>query len=477
MKLAVNLFTYFCLSTLAIAQIAAPRVPGQTSAPLPAPSSGIMLGPFGGGVPSGQPAAGVLALTLPDAIGRGLKYNLGLVLGQQGVRTAEAARLRALNRLLPNIDFRASETVQQINLAALGFSGFPGIPQIIGPFSVVDARASMTQPVLDLSARYGARSGREGARAAQSSYEDTRDLVVLAVAGLYLQATAGQARIEAVRAQLATAEALYKRAVDMKGAGVVAGIDVLRAQVEMQAQQQRLIFFRNEYEKQKLSLARAIGLPVGQQFSLSGQLSYTPPPAITFEQAVEEAYRSRGDYRGALALVSAAESARRAAQAERYPTLSLDGNYGAIGRTPGQSHGTFAAAASLTIPVFQGEQVKANVLEADALLEQRRAELEDLRAGIHYQVRTAFLDLTAAGDQVQVAKSEVDLAAQQLTQAQDRFAAGVVNNIEVVQAQEAVATANENYISSLYSYNFAKASLARSLGGAEKRSREFLGAQ
>jgi outer membrane protein TolC len=457
MRLTVILAAILCLSARAMAQ-------------------GAAQNPFAGGLPSGQPAAGVLALTLSEAMDRGLKYNLGLALSQQGTRTAEAARLRALSGLLPNAGIRVSETAQQISLAALGFSGFPGIPQIIGPFSVVDARASVTQPVLDLAARYGARAGAAGVKAAQFSYEDARDITVLTVAYLYLQAVAGQARIETVRAQFATSEALYKRAADMKSAGVAAGIDVLRAQVEMQAQQQRLIYFRNEFEKQKLNLARAIGLPVGQEFNLADPLSYTAPPALTLEQAVEEAYRSRGDYRRALELVSAAESARRAAQAERYPTVALDGNYGAIGRSPGQSHGTFAAAASLTIPVFQGERVKAAVLEADARLEERRAELEDLRAAIHYQVRTAFLDLTAAGDQVQVARSAADLAAQQLAQAQDRFTAGVANNLEVVQAQEAVATANENYISGLYWYSMGKASLARALGGAEKRAKQFLGA-
>ncbi len=437
----------------------------------------VAQNPFAGGVPSGQPTAGVVSLTLGEAMDRGLKYNLGLVLGQQGTRTAEAVRLRAFSRLLPDAGIRVSETAQQISLAAMGFSGFPGIPQIIGPFSVVDARAFVTQPVLDLAARFGARAESAGVKAAQFSSEDARDITVLTVAYLYLQAVAGQARIETVRAQFATSEALYKRASDMKNAGVAAGIDVLRAQVQMQTQQQRLIYFRNEFEKQKLNLARAIGLPLGQQFNLADALSYTPLPAITFEQALEEAYRSRGDYRRAMELVSAAELSRRSAQAERYPTVALDGNYGAIGRAPGQSHGTFVAAASLTIPVFQGERVKAAVLEADEKLEQRLAEREDLRAAIHYQVRTAFLDLTAAGEQVQVARSAADLAAQQLAQAQDRFAAGVVNNVEVVQAQEAVATANENYINGLYWYGVGKASLARALGGAEKRAKQFLGAQ
>jgi outer membrane protein TolC len=457
MRLVVILAAILELSALALAQ-------------------SVTQNPFAGGVPSGQPVAGAMPLTLLDAIDRGLKYNLGVVLSQQATRTAEAARLRALNDLLPKINFTASELSQQIDLEALGFSGFPGIPTIIGPFSIIDARVSLRQSLLDLSARYSARSGAAGARAAQLSLTGARDIVVLTVASLYLEAIAGRARIESVRAQFATAEALYKRAADLKNAGVAAGIDVLRGQVEMQAQQQRLIFVRNDFEKRKLNLARAIGLPVGQQFELADRLTYTPLPPITLEQAVEEAYRARGDYRSAQELVSAAESARKAARAERYPTLAIEGNYGVIGRRVGDSHGTFAAGASLTIPVFQGEKVHAAVMEADALLERRKAELEDLRAAIHYQVQTAFLDLTAAGEQVQVASSTVELAAQQLAQAQDRFTAGVVNNIEVVQAQEAVATANENHINSLFSYSLAKASLAGSVGEAEKRAKEFLGA-
>ncbi|MGO9095765.1 MAG: TolC family protein [Bryobacteraceae bacterium] len=445
--------------------------------------SGLVFGqamaqnPFAGGTPSGQPVAGSLALTLSDALDRGLKYNLGVVLGQQGTRTAEAARLRAIGALLPNVGIHVSELSQQLNLAALGFTGFPGIPQILGPFNVVDTRATVTSPVLDLAARYGTQAGSAGVKAAQASYEDARDVVVLVVGNLYLRAVAGQARIETVRAQLATAEALYQRAADMKKAGVVPAIDVLRAQVEMQSQQQRLIYYRNEFEKQKLELARAIGLALGQQFELAGRLSYSAPPSLGFEQALEDAYRTRSDYRGAQALLSAAESARRAARAQRYPTVSVEADYGDIGPGPQQSHGTYTAGASLNIPVFQGERVNAAVLEADALVERRRAELEDLRGAIQYQVRTAFLDLAAASDQVKVAESAKDLAGQELAQAQDRFTAGVVDNLEVVQAQQAVAIANENYIDSLYAYSLGKVSLARSLGGADQKARQFLGAQ
>lgn len=482
-----TLSLYLCAFGFGLAQVVqqptgaaqgAPQLPRQTTAPVPATSlSGAagVQGPFAGGVPVGQVTPNTILLTLADAIARGLKQNLGLFLSGQGIRSAQAARWYALSGLLPNVAASISNTGEQINLKALGFSGFPGIPVIVGPFNVFDARVSATQPVLNISALRNSRAGAENLRAAQFSARDARDVVVLVVAGLYLQAVAGRARIEAVQAQVNTAQTLYQTAVDRKAAGVVAGIDVLRAQVEFQAQRQRLIFYRNEFEKQKLGIARAIGLPLGQQFTLADQVAYTPVPALTLEQALGQAYQNRADYRSAAALVAAAEHSRSAAEAERLPDLAFQGNYGDIGPRPWNSHGTFTAAIALNIPIFPAGRTRADILQADSQLQQRKAELEDLRSGIEQDVRTAFLDLRASGDQVDVARSAVGLAGQQLKQSQDRFAAGVANNVEVVQAQEAVATANDNYISALFSYNLAKATLARALGGAEKTYLQFLG--
>ncbi len=445
------------------------------SGPVPPPTSvSGGQGPFLGGIPSGQANGTPVALTLEDAISRGLRQNLGLFLGQQGTRTADAARLNSRSGLLPNINVSVSDIGQQINLKAFGFPPFPGIPVVVGPFNVFDARISVSQAILSLPALRRNRAGAENLRAAQLSYQDARDTVVLGVAGLYLQAIAGQARIDAVQAQFKTAQALYQRAVDMKQAGVTPGIDVLRAQVEMQAQQQRVIFYQNDFEKQKLGLARAIGLPVGQPFTLADQVAYTPPPALTVEQALQQAFESRADFRSAEAAVSAAEYAKRAATAERLPGLQFEGNYGAIGPRPYDSHGTVVAGVTLTIPVYRAGRTDADILQADSALEQRKAELADLRAGVEEQIRASLLDLKASGDQVAVAQSAVKLAAEQLKQAEDRFSAGVADNIEVVQAQEAVATANENNISALFAYNLAKASLARALGGAEKTYLQFL---
>ncbi len=434
--------------------------------------------PFLGAIPTGQVTPGVIPLTLKDALDRGLKYNLGLVLSEQGTAAARAARLRALSDVLPNVNGHVAEVAQQINLAALGLPLTllpPGVSPIVGPFSLFDARITGHAPIVDLHVSNNYRASTQNVRAAQYNYQDARDVVVLVVGGTYLQAVSGASLIETVQAQVNTAQRLFENARDQKNAGVAAGIDVLRAQVELQAQQQRLLGAKNDFEKQKLALARAIGLPLGQQFSLADAIPFAPAPPITFEQALDRAYRNRADYLSLQALLHAGELSLRGAEAERYPNLTFDGDYGAIGRRPTSSHGTFTAAASLNIPVFQGGRIRGDIQQAQTVLAQRRAQLDDLRARIEFEVRSAFLDLQTAADQVAVAKSSVDLAQQTLTQAQDRFTAGVTNNIEVVQAQESLAAANETYIASLFAHNLAKLSLARALGVAAEASKEFLG--
>jgi outer membrane protein TolC len=435
---------------------------------------GTTQNPFLGSVPQ-KPLPGNYTLRLRDAIDRGLKFNLGLLLSGEGERQARGARLNTLSELLPNVTTRTTETVEQVNLAAFGLPSIPGVRPIVGPFGVFDARGFVTQRVVDLPAIFNLRARSENVNAARYTYQDARELVVLVVGGTYLQAIAGAARIEAIRAQLATAGALFRQANDMRKAGVSAGIDVLRTQVEMQSQQQRLLAAQNEFEKQKLALARTIGFSPGQQFELADKIPFSASPQITLEDALARAYGARSDIRSAEALLHAAENVKRSASGEALPSLKVNADYGVLGNNPGNSHGTFTTAAALEIPIFQGGKVRADVLQADALLQQRRAQLSDLRGRVDMEVRSAFLDLNSAAEQVAVAHSTVGLAQEQLTQARDRFAAGVADTIEVVQAQEAVATANENYIASVFGHNVAKLSLARAVGVAEKGSKEYLG--
>lgn len=446
---------------------------GTTQLP-PAITGTSAQNPFLGSAPQ-KPVPGVLALSLQDALQRGLRYNLGLLLTNQGQRQAEGVRLAARSRLLPDITTRTSYTAQQVDLATFGIPPIPGIPVIVGPFEVFDARAFVSQRILDFNSLNSLRAQSDAAKAAQYTYQNARDTVVLVVGGSYMQAVASGARIDAVRAQLQTATAVYQETIDMKNAGLAAAIDVLRSQVEMQAQQQKLLAVQNDFEKQKLALARTIGLPTEQAFTLTDAMPFTPAPPITLQEAIDKALRSRSDYRSAESLLHAAEMAKKAADDERLPSLTLNGDYGDIGNRPSSSHGTFTAAAALKIPIFQGGKVRADQLQADAQLQQKRSQMEDMRGRIEYEVRTAFLDLKTSADQVNVAKNSVDLATQQVGQARDRFAAGVTDTIEVVQAQDALATANDNYISALFAHNLAKLSLARALGVAEQSAIKFLG--
>jgi outer membrane protein TolC len=294
---------------------------------------------------------------------------------------------------------------------------------------------------------------------------DTRALVSLAVRNLYLQAVADESRLKASQAQAETARALLNQATDLKNAGVVAGIDVLRAQVQLRTQEQRVIVAENDYEKEKLQLARAIGLPLGQPFTLADAIPYAPMQTIALEDALKQAATSRDDFKAAEARLQAAEASKRAAVADNLPSVHVSADYGEIGRTSIDTHSTYSVLAQVRIPLFDAATSRGHVLEAEGTLQRRRAELNDFRARVEYEVRAAYLDVRAAERQLQAAQDAMNLAGQELEQTRDRFAAGVAGNIEVVQAQEAVATATETYISSLYAHNLAKASLAHAIGG------------
>jgi len=283
------------------------------------------------------------------------------------------------------------------------------------------------------------------------------------------------ARVEAAQAEVKTAEVLYQQATDMQKAGVSARIDPLRSQVELQSRQQQLIVAQNDFDKSKLTLIRIIGLPVGQPIKLTDRVPFEPLAAIDLDSALQRAYSRRLDYLSAKAQVDAAQLAKKAASSQRIPAVGLNADYGDIGKTPGNSHGTVTISGTVHFPIFDSGKIRADVEQADATLKQREAELGDLGARIEFDVRTALLDIQAAAKQVEVAKSNLDLANETLREAQDRFAAGVTDSLEVVQAQDSVALANENYIGSLYTHNVAKITLAQALGIAEEAVRNYLG--
>lgn len=431
--------------------------------------------PFLRGVPDPSASAEPLQLSIGDAIRRALDHNLGAIEAESEMKQATGTRQAAFSELLPNLSATLSGARLKTNLEAFGFPLGPGFPRVVGPYNVFDARLAVTQTVFDLSAIDQARSESHNVAAAGHSYRSARETVVLVTANLYLQTLASAARAETSRAQLATAEALYTQAQDLKEGGIIAGIDVIRADVRLRTDRQRRTAAENDFEKAKLQLARVMGLPLGQAYSLSDQLPPVPVPETTLDDALARAYRDRPDFLAAQERVRAAEARRASVQAEALPSLHITADYGAIGLTLRSALPTFSVRGGVEIPIFQGGRTSGRLAEADADLRRRRAEADDVRAQIDYDVRTALLDVKATSEQLQAATEARDLAEQQLQQSRDRFAAGVVNNVEVIQAQEAVALAAEQYITALYGFNVSKALLARSLGSAEQAAQKYLG--
>ena len=412
-------------------------------------------------------------MSLADAVKLGLGANLGPISANNSVAQAAAQRKQALSALLPNIAANASDTVTQVDLAAYGFQfnapaslGF-SIPTVVGPYNYSQAQATLNQSVLDLVSRRNWKASKVTEQASVLSAKDARETAVLAIAGTYLQTVAAVARVASQQAQVNNAQAVYNQAVVRKEAGTNAKIDVIRSLVELQTQEQRLSSLVANLRKQKIAFARLIGLPMDREILLSDPLATAEATVPQTADEVALAYSHRSDLRAAETQVHAAELALSAAHAERLPSASINGDYGVIGPNPTTGHGVFAATASINVPIYQGGRISGDIQQAETTLKQRRAELADEKARVEQEVRTALIELQTAAGQVRLAESNRRYANETLSEARDRFGAGVATTVEVVQAQEQVAGAEADYISSLFSFNLAKLSLARATGEAE----------
>ncbi len=456
--------TFYCVIPAAGQYPAASVGAGQSSA-------------LTGSVPSGPASDEILRLTLRDAIIRGLRYNLATIESGENAQIARGQRLLALSNLLPQVSAGASETAQQVNLGTLGLSGLnvPGIPTVVGPFSYSSVDASISQTLFSYEFIQRFRAARTAEQAAQLSYQDILDVVTLTVSNGYLQIIEASSRIQAQEAQVQNARALYDRAVDQVQAGTAPRIDATRTEVQLHTEEYNLSITRNNFEVAELALGRAIGLPLGQQFELADTLPYSDIAPLTPAEALDIAYKARSDFRSALNSQKAAAQTLSAAKGERYPTVAVNGDYGDIGPTFGHSHGDFTLQAGIRVPLFTGGRIKGDITQAESALRQRKAEAENIRGQIDQDVRTALLNLNAAKEQVEVAKQNVELANESLARSKDRFTSGVTDSVEVVQAEQALASANDQHITSLYNHNFAKLSLARALGVTRTSYSQYLG--
>jgi outer membrane protein TolC len=456
---------------LMVGAMAAPRAfAQQLPSQIPGQSAGPTSGSFQGSVTAGQATGQTMDLSLDDAIQRGLKNNLGMILSGTQTASARAQKLSELQALLPDVEFNAHEAVAQVDLAAEGLR-IPGFPTIIGPFGYTDLRASLSWSLVDVKSLRTYIAAKHQFKSAELSAQDARDMVVLTVGNAYMLVLADQGLVESYQAQVATAKVSLDQANANHDAGIAPKLDVLRAQVDYQSLEQQLIVAQNGLEKDKLALARAIGLPLEQKFNLSDKAPYAVFDKLDVDATIKQAHANRKDLAAMVEQTKAYEEQRKAATADRLPTVKFDGDYGDIGVNVRKSHGTGDAQGTLSVPVFKEYGLRGEAQVAQSQLDTQKAQLSDLNAQVDADVRDALLDIEASQKQVEVARSSVDLAKEALSEAQQRYANGVSDNLAVSQAQQSVAQANDQYVSSLYRDNVAKLTLARALGAGQDYSK------
>ncbi len=436
--------------------------------------------PYLGSTPAGTVTGETIPLSLHDAVQRGLRYNLGLIESSQATADVRAQRLRALSALLPDLSVKGVQALEDLSLKEIGLKlppipGFPGLPATTGNFGFEDARVNLTQTIYSAELYNQYRAQKQTEQASSLSTKDARDVVVYVVGVAYLQAVASTARLESARAQLASARELDKQTADQVKNEVSPEIDSIRAQVERQTAEQRVVDATNELEKDKLTLARITGIPIDQKFSLADAVEYRPLPGLTLPLAIAQALESRADLRSAEARIRAAQYELHSKRAQHLPTLSLHADFGGAGVNTASFSQVYTVAGSISIPIFTSGRIRADVDQAHADLARRQAEYEDLKGRVAYDVRVAWLDVEASDSGLKVAERNRALAERALAQSRDRYSNGVTNYLEVLQAEEAVAGAHENYIQSLYSFNVAKIALSRAMGVAERRFADFFG--
>jgi outer membrane protein TolC len=419
--------------------------------------------PFQGSVVAGEASSQPVSLTLDDAIQRGLRNNLGVILSGTQTAAARGQRLSQLQSLLPAVDASAKETVMESDLPAEGLR-IKGFPTIIGPFGYTDLRASLSWSLVDVASLRNYLATKHNFAAAELTAEDARELVILTVGNAYLLAVADETRIASVEAQVATSKVSLDQASANHQAGTAPLLDELRARVDLQTLQQQLIVARNSFEKDKLALARAIGMPLAQSFTLADKAPYAAFDQMDVNAAIQQAHANRKDLAAMSEQTKASEEQRKAMTGDRLPTLKFDGDYGDIGVNVNKSHGTGDAAGTLSVPLFNEYALRGEAQQAQAKLDTQRDQLNDKQAQVDADVRDALLDIASAEKQVEVARSSVELADEVLREAQQRYANGVSDNLAVSQAEQSVAQANDQYVTSLYRHNVAKLSLVRALG-------------
>ncbi len=426
------------------------------------------------GLPDNAPT-GVLKLTLEQSVGLALKQNttaqIAQIVAKQSVEQKNIARAE----LLPQANLNVSEQWQRLNLAAeFGGGGFPGLPPgtvfpgHIGPFSLFSAGVGFNGQIFDLTLFRRYQAQRSAADASRFDSQSSREQVVLLVVSQYIGTLRATADVQASQSRVDLAQALYDQAADLQKEGVGTGIDTLRANVELQNEKQRLIEAEAQRETNLFGLSRLLNLDPRQQIDLADSLSFFETPQPELEPSIEEGLATRPEWKSLQEQIQSANYDKKASSESRLPSAHYSGNWTQLGVSPTEVIPTYTYSGSVTMPIFTGGRIHAEIARANLEIQKIEQQQQDLRNQIALEVKTALINLGSARNEVQVANSGVQLSKEEVDQARDRFKAGVANNIEVIQAQDSLARANDNQIAALYRFNQARADLARSIGQMEK---------
>lgn len=408
-----------------------------------------------------------LKLTLRDAVSLALKQNPQVILASLNVAQTEQERAIARSGLLPQINGRVAETVNRVNLeASIGFR-FPGFSQHVGPYWVSQAGAGFNAPIFDLTLWRRYRASQAGIDVGRAQETSVREESVLLVVSQYLGSQRASADVQAAQSRVDLAQALYNQAADLQKTGVGTGIDTLRSNVQLQNEKQRLIVSRTQLETSLFGLARLLNLDPRQKVELADSVSFFDTPEVGADQTLERAWQARPEVRQVLAEERRAELNLRAAGDQRLPRLGVTGFWAEQGLTPNTAIPVYQYQFALDFPIFTGGRIEAERSRAEIAIRQLKQQEQDIRSRVALEVKTAIAQLASARSEVDVANLGVQLARQQVEQSRDRFQAGVTNNVEVIQAQDELARANDNQIAALYRYNQARADVAHSVGQME----------
>jgi outer membrane protein len=427
------------------------------------------------GVSAQQPAAPAtqvdgspLKLTLDRAVGLALKQNptaqIAVLQAAQSVQDKNITRAG----LLPQADLQVYDAVRRSNIEAQLGINFPGFPQHIGPINILNAGPTFGMPVFDLNLWNRYRSAKAGATASKDNSLSTREQVILLVVSQYIGTLRAMATVEAAQSRVELAQALYDQAADLQKEGVGTGIDTLRANVQLQNEKQALLVAQTDRDASLFGLSKLLNLDPRQEIELADSLSFFDTPQPEVDPSIDEALAARPEWKVLQEQTKAAEYDKKASQDLRLPTLRVDGDWAYQGTRLNNGIPVYNYQATVDVPLFTGGRTHAEIVKSDLQLKVLDEQKADLRNQIALDVKTSLLNLKSARNQVEVANLGIQLSKEEVDQARDRFKAGVANNIEVIQAQDALARANDNQIAALYRFNQARADFAKSIGQMEK---------